>query len=93
MKVVDEALLDRFRLARRCEWCGRPTPGCDPAHIHSRGAGRVDIAANLLALCRECHNRSHTGKIHRLLMLVVAGHREAVLVSDIEEEVWRLRRE
>ena len=51
MKLIDEALLDRFRHAERCEWCGKKTPqGCDPAHIFSRGAGRVDIAGNLVSL-------------------------------------------
>ena len=93
MKVVNENALDFFRRAGRCEWCGGyQRNGRDPAHIFSRGAGRLDIPENIIALCRSCHTAAHWGKISRLQLLVVVGQRECLLIEDIEELVYRLRR-
>lgn len=93
MIVADERVLTAARYRCRCEACGRVRPDCyDPHHIFSRGAGRVDIPENVISLCRACHNRAHTGQISRLLLLVVAGHREKLLTDDIEENVWTIRR-
>ena len=76
-----------------CEVCGSRLPqGSDPHHIFSKGAGRVDIPENIASLCRLCHNRAHAGQISRLLLLVIAGHRECLLTEDIEENVWTIRR-
>ena len=97
MKLVDERLLDKFRAAWRCEYCKRQMPsGCDPAHIFSRGAGRVDIAGNLIALCRWCHVKAHAKtegvRITRQELLEIAARREGVAPEWVEDEVYRIRR-
>ena len=42
-----------------CEACGRPAN--DIHHIYGRGEGK-DVIQNLMALCRECHDRATTSK-------------------------------
>ena len=94
MRVVDKALLAVFRASQRCEWCGKATPeGCHPAHIFSRGAGRVDIRANLVSLCWKCHCLSHAG--HRPIrcdLLAIAAAREKTTQDRIERVVYKIRR-
>ena len=94
MKIVDEALLDEFRSARKCEFCRERTPrGADPAHIFSRGAGRVDIRENLVALCRNCHLENHAGKMPgRSALLAIAAMREVTTADAITEKVYWIRR-
>ena len=95
MKIIDEALLDEFRSAQRCEWCGRPTPGgCDPHHVFACGRSngfRLDIRINLLALDRWCHDRAHRGKISRKQLLAIIAIREGRPAEEIELEIIRLR--
>ena len=86
MRIVDDALLQEFRAAWKCEWCNKPTPsGCDPHHLFARGmggGGRLDVRINLISLCRECHTDLHDGKIGRDQLAVVI----------VEREIWRLQR-
>ena len=92
MKIVDKKLLDGFREAWRCEWCDKPTPsGCDPHHIYSRGAGRLDVRINLIALCREDHQAVHAGKISREDLLAIVARREGCLPEDITTAIWLMR--
>ena len=95
MKIIDEALLDEFRTAQRCEWCGRPTPGgCDPHHVFARGRSdgfRLDVRINLLALDRWCHDRAHRGKIARKQLLAIIAVREGRPAEEIELEIIRVR--
>lgn len=93
MRIIDESLLDIFRHKTKCHWCGLRTDGCDPAHAFSRGAGRLDIAINLIALCRECHTANHAGHIMRCDLLAIIAVREGVLQPDIEAVVWWIRRQ
>jgi 5-methylcytosine-specific restriction endonuclease McrA len=37
----------------RCEFCGKPA--VDPHHIKYRSHGGFNIASNIIALCRACH--------------------------------------
>ena len=85
MRIVNEDVLQRFREFRFCECCNTPTPGgTDPAHIGSRGAGRVDAAWNLCALDRACHTRHHAGgKPTRQDLLAIAAKREGTTVQAI----------
>jgi hypothetical protein len=101
MVIIDESLLDEFRTAGPCEWCGKHCQAREPHHIFARGmggGGRLDIRNNLVALGSSrwfecsCHQAAHAGVISRLQLLAVVGHREQCLVADIEEEVWQLRR-
>ena len=92
MIVDNPIVLSVFRSPGRCEWCGRWFPKTDAAHCFSVGAGRLDVYENLVSLCRECHSRNHSGEISRLQLLIVVGQRECLLVDDIEELVYRLRR-
>jgi hypothetical protein len=95
--LVDEALLEEFRAKRRCEWCGRKLRHRpQPHHIFSRGAGRLDVRCNLIALGGAadcgCHDLVHVGKPLRRQLLAVAAGREGMTVIQAEQLVWRLRR-
>ena len=93
MRIVNDDVLQRFREFRFCECCNTPTPGgTDPAHIGSRGAGRVDAAWNLVALSREHHTRSHAGgKPTRQDMLAIAAKREGTTVQAILDALVAIR--
>lgn len=94
MIIEDEEVLDRFRRHPVCESCGRKTPkGTDSAHILTRGAGRVDIPGNVVALCRNCHmhqGTKHGPSVERLKE--IASARELVIWEDIEYAVNILRK-
>ncbi len=66
--------------------------GLDPHHVFSKGAGRVDVAANLIGLCRACHNGVHAGTIKRDRLLTIVAKRERITVEEIQLTVWTLRR-
>lgn len=57
-RIKDPALLRRFRMRSTvCAICGGAYPGqCDPHHVYPKGRGGDDVEANLVALCRECHD-------------------------------------
>jgi hypothetical protein len=93
VRIEDEATLDLFRAAPFCEWCKRPTPnGTHPHHLHTRGAGRIDLAINLVSLCAACHQETHAGNIMRCDLLAVVAAREGCLQGDIEARIFELRR-
>lgn len=92
MRIIDEALLQEFRYVWQCEFCNRSTPGCDPHHIFSRGAGRLDIRENIVSLCRKCHQLNHDGKITRAELLDIVARREHTTAAKIVAKVYRLRR-
>jgi hypothetical protein len=95
LKIIDEVLLEEFRTAPCCEWCGRATPGgCEPHHVFARGRSdgfRLDIRINLLALDRWCHDRAHGGGISRKQLLAIIARREQRPAGEIELEILRLR--
>lgn len=93
MRVENPDLLTYFRSRPACELCGLPTPfGTHPHHVHTRGAGQLDIALNLVALDPACHQLVHAGKVPRQRLLEVVAEREGVLPEEVERAVWRLRR-
>ena len=67
----------RARILRRdshlCQPClakGRPTPATEVHHIRAKADGGTDDAANLTAICRECHDeatRQQTGSAPRVM--------------------------
>jgi hypothetical protein len=100
----NQTILDMFRHAHNCEWCGRQTPeGCDPAHIISRGAGGPDHPLNLIALCRgwhegdftSCHVRTHQGlePTASQLFQIVAMREGWKCGEDVRLAVWKMIRE
>lgn len=94
MKIVNKELLREFSAKRRCEYCKSPVDGCDPHHIHSKGAGRVDIAENIAALCRSCHASAHAnGSPSRDELLAIAAKREGTTPDAIVNKVYRIRRD
>lgn len=94
MRIINKPLLRRFAEVYRCEYCGCRTPGADPAHIFGRGAGRVDIPANIVSLCRQCHTSSHAGGYPTFDdLLLIAAKREGVTPEWIVDEVYRIRRD
>lgn len=101
MKIKDLPLLKRFAGAGRCELCGTPCRKREAHHAFSRGAGRLDIPINLVAIGstrkREClcHARIHGQHSPRITtdeVLAVIARRETVTVEFIVNEVYRLRR-
>ena len=94
MIVINEPLLQEFREKTVCEWCRKTyRSGLDPHHIFSRGAGRVDIRENLLALCRECHLFANAGgEPTKDQLLEVAAKREKMTPDKIVSKVYRMRR-
>lgn len=89
-------MLDLFRAAAECEWCGERNRGrLDPHHLFGRGVGggtRLDVRINLVALCRQCHGKLHNGNIERAALLMVVAKREQMTVDAVEREYWRLWR-
>ena len=82
MRIVDEQMLQRFRTAPRCEIC-RKVKLIEPHHIHTRGAGRLDISCNLISLCRECH--SCIDNAHgKAMCLAYVAKREGHAIVDVE---------
>ena len=75
----------------RCEFCSR-FRSVVGHHLHSRGAGRIDLPLNLIGLCAECHQAVHDGHILRADLLAVVAQREGLMQQDIEAEVYRIRR-
>lgn len=97
MRIESPETVDRFRHARRCEFCGKSTPGgTDPAHVFSRGRGdawRLDVPECLVSLCRLCHTANHAGnRPNREDLLLIVGGRECILLDDLLELLWELRR-
>jgi hypothetical protein len=92
--IKDEPLLATFR-GRRCEWCGKGRS--EPHHVFSRGAGRLDVRINLIALCAaftggdNCHASVHAGVITRSDLLAEVARREATTPEAIVAEIHRLR--
>ncbi len=98
MKIIDEPTLDCFRGPGVCELCLKRVKNRDPHHIHTRGAGRLDIRINLIALCTafsggdNCHQRAHDGHVPRDRLLAIVAKREGWKVEDIINTIWELRR-
>jgi hypothetical protein len=101
MRVVDEPLLSEFRGPGTCEWCGREVVRREPHHIYARGmggGGRLDIRANLVALCApfsggdDCHDAAHDGRITKDELIAVVARREGVQPGAVRDEIFRLLR-
>lgn len=95
MKVVNEFLMNAFRAAPNCEWCRRRIfhGKADAHHLFGRGFGgghRLDVALNLLSLCRLCHTEFHDGQIARSDLLAVVAAREKCLQPDLERALYFL---
>lgn len=94
MKIINRPLLTFFATLPRCEWC-RQRPADHAHHLFGKGFGgwsRFDVRINLMGLCHVCHSRFHDGHIERADLLAIVAKREGVLQSDIEAEIYRLRR-
>jgi 5-methylcytosine-specific restriction endonuclease McrA len=57
-KVLRRACFERDDY--RCMHCNNRN-GIDPHHIVHRSRGGKDELANLVTVCRECHNAHHDG--------------------------------
>jgi 5-methylcytosine-specific restriction endonuclease McrA len=60
-RIKDPDTVKRFRLehlGEPCEYCER-RPGTDPHHRVFRSQGGNDEPANLMWLCRVCHDAAH----------------------------------
>jgi hypothetical protein len=95
MKIKNERTLDKFRTPRSCENCFKPCKP-DPHHLWQKGlggGGRIDLAINLIALCRvPCHMDLHAGLIERDTLLGIVARREGTSKSAIESVIDMIRR-
>lgn len=93
MKLIDTALLNRFRRARQCELCLKTLhTGADPHHLWTRAAGRVDLPCNLASLCREDHNKVEAIPLHAWRIRQRVALREGKTFQEIKAIVDRVRR-
>ena len=65
-RIVDKSTIARFhKLGMRCMYCGdQPT---DPHHIYLKSRGGDDVMANLVPLCRKCHDATHGSPYFRVM--------------------------
>lgn len=55
-----------------CEVCG--SKSVDLHHIEPKGMGgskTKDNIENLIALCRDCHNKAHAGELSKKLLIEI----------------------
>lgn len=60
--IRDKALYNQYRERSQgalCEYC-KSDYAVDVHHIIFKSRGGSDLPINLIALCRECHNRAHS---------------------------------
>lgn len=89
--IVDERLLKQIRSQCRCALCGKRKL-LQAAHVMSRGAGRVDIRGNLLALCADCHRMEHDGNITKDELLDLSARMDGVDPEIVRDTVNLFRR-
>lgn len=98
MKIVNELLIRSFGGPGICEVCLNKVRQRDCHHVFSRGAGRLDISANLISVCSvfsggdNCHHLIHQGNIARDDLLKVIGDRDGIDWESIEDCIFALRR-
>lgn len=96
MKIINKPLLASMAHPGPCEWCGKLCSARESHHIFSRGAGRLDIRINLIALGKgfscPCHTEAHQGHITKDDFLAVVAVREKCYQADIRDVVHLLRR-
>ncbi len=96
MIVKSEKTLNRYRAAGLCDWCYGYHGRRDPHHVLTRGHGggsRLDIDANLVSLCRACHNK-HGDDPDRLgdFLDMVAKREKFASGEALQEWLWMVLR-
>lgn len=97
MKIPNVELVRSVGERTVCELCNRRLRyRAHPHHVFSRGAGRVDMPFNLIALggafdC-NCHGRFHDGNLAKSQILERVARREDVFQLAIEDAIYALRR-
>jgi hypothetical protein len=93
--IVDEALLDTYRTAGPCWWCGRVFPGREACHIFGRGqegCTRFDVVENLCSLDTACHAANHAGQQPTTLdLLHIVAARLGTTVDAIRSKMDQLK--
>lgn len=97
MKIISEAVLDRFRAVKKCQWCGREINEgrAHPHHWRHRGMGggsRLDIPENLIAVDWWCHQMMEARVIHPDAVLYVIALREKTTPDAIVDKINELLR-
>jgi hypothetical protein len=103
VKIVDEDMLDNFRVSGLCEICYKPQARREAFHILARGFGggsRLDVRINLLGSCHWCNQfysddtLEFQGRKLRLPdMLEIVSHRERIpLDVDLLDVLYLLQR-
>lgn len=95
MQVIDDDTLARFRLAGHCDLCKGYFCRLDPHHILRKGiggGGQIDAAANILGLCRTCHDLVHEGRIPEGIQYECAERREGIPIGSAKPAMLSIRR-
>ncbi len=70
-----------------CEHCGN-TPGYyETHHIKTEGSGGLDIRANKINLCVECHVLAQEYKIKPHQLIIIVARREGVSVTEVYQAI------
>jgi hypothetical protein len=92
VRFESEAVLDRFRGAPCCEWCGHWVSRAEPHHFyHKRGMGaasQLDIPENLVSLCNICHRAAENLRPSANAPLRGPVTRDALLEIVARRERW-----
>jgi 5-methylcytosine-specific restriction endonuclease McrA len=67
LKFFNIGLQDRVL----CEFCGTGCNGIELHHIIYRSHGGSDEVGNIIALCRDCHNKAHNNEISKNELQVI----------------------
>lgn len=95
MKIENNAVLDTFREKTQCELCGNSVGRAEPHHFYAKGMGaghQMDVAFNLVALCRYCHQRCEDFNIPKRLVLLHLADRHGTTPGVVQEAIWLLDR-
>jgi hypothetical protein len=93
----DEKVLAAFRGAGKCALCGTWSPQREAHHVHSRGAGRLDLPINLISLggawsC-SCHYQAQRYLTARVRVIEAVAYREGLDAEFLARQVPWMRRQ
>lgn len=105
MIIKSRKTLALFRVAGRCDFCGRACKRREAAHVFPKGMGggsTLDVRINLAGLglgawagaARECdcHFLTERGQIEWFSLLVKVANREGAMQRDLEAVLYLIGR-
>ncbi len=78
MKKYKKIYFDHFGYGEQdvilCEFCGNV--GMDLHHVKFKSQLGKDEITNLIALCRDCHNKAHSSQIFNMGLKIIVQNRQ-----------------